>query len=59
LKFLRIGVLAAVVAVFLLDMVGCGGSEHTSPEQGPSSARATAAVIRATERQRLRALAEP
>jgi hypothetical protein len=59
-KFPRVTIIpAAVLAVFSLGLVGCGGGG--SSERTASSAQApaeTAAVIRATERQRLRALLE-
>jgi Domain of unknown function (DUF4440) len=57
-KFPRVTIItAAVLAVLSLGLVGCGGGG--SSERTAASAQApaeTAAVIRATERQRLRAL---
>jgi hypothetical protein len=57
-KFPRVAIItAAVLAVLSLGLVGCGGGSST--ERTASSAQVpaeTAAVIRATERQRLRAL---
>jgi hypothetical protein len=47
---------AVVLGFFSVGLVGCGGSEHTPSSTHASSAQATADVIRATERQRLRAL---
>jgi hypothetical protein len=59
-KYPRVTIIsAAVLAVLFLGLVGCGGGD--SSERTTSSAQAqanTAAVIRATERQRLRALLE-
>jgi hypothetical protein len=54
-------VVAAVLAGLSLGLVGCAGdsssSERTaSSAQAPSSAQATASILRATERQRLHAL---
>jgi Domain of unknown function (DUF4440) len=57
-KFPRVTIItAAVLAVLSLGLVGCGGG--SSSERTASSAQVpaeTAALIRATERQRLRAL---
>jgi Domain of unknown function (DUF4440) len=57
-KFPQVTIIpAAVLAVLSLGLVGCGGG--SSSERTASSAQAqeeTAAFIRATERQRLRAL---
>jgi hypothetical protein len=59
MKFPRLTIIsAAVLAVLSVGLVGCGGG---SSERTASSAQAreeTAAVLRATERKRLRALLE-
>ncbi len=58
MKYPRVTIIsAAVLAVLSVGLVGCGGGD--SSERTASSAQAqaeTAAVIRATERQRLHAL---
>jgi hypothetical protein len=59
-KFSRVTIIpAAALAVLSLGLVGCGGGGSSERTASSAQARAeTAAVIRATERQRLRALLE-
>jgi len=59
-KFPRVTLIpAAVVAVLSVGLVGCGGGGGNERTASSAQARAeTAAVIRATERRRLRALLE-
>jgi Domain of unknown function (DUF4440) len=60
MKFPRVAILtASVLAVLSVGLVGCGGRGSSGRAASSAQARAeTAAVIRATERQRLRALLE-
>jgi hypothetical protein len=60
MKFPRVSIFAAaVLAVLFVGLVGCGGGGSSSERTASAQASAeTAAVIRATERQRLRALLE-
>lgn len=60
MKFPRVRIIpAAVLAVLSFGMVGCGGGGSSERTASTAQARAeTAAVIRATERRRLRALLE-
>jgi Domain of unknown function (DUF4440) len=51
---------AVLLALFAFVTGGCGGNERTqsSAQTTPASAQSTANIVRATERQRLRALLE-